>query len=287
MTQMNCSRKAPLAIVLTMALMMPLSTMAQTHDGHGDMSMHGHAAPHDLRDPDAYSGGYVRHAGQYALPSSETLMMSDTHHFASVAVDRLEYVHARGQSWMAYEGEAWYGSTYNRAVLKAEGEIVSGELNDSKTQFLWRHALSTFWDTELGIRVDHTQGAPNREWLALGFKGLAPYWFDVDATAYIGPSGRTALWMKLEYDILLTQKTYLQPSLEVNLYSKDDKRRGIGSGLANGTVGVRLKHEITRQFVPYVGVEWSSLFGQSADDARASGEPKQETRFVAGLSFRF
>ncbi|WP_198958816.1 copper resistance protein B [Candidimonas nitroreducens] len=254
---------------------------------HGDMRMQGGSAPPDARDPNAYSEGYVRNAGKYALPPSEELVMSDMHNFGSIYFDRLEYVRARGEEWMAYEGEAWYGSTYNRAVIKAEGEVASGKLQDSKTQLLWRHAVSTFWDTELGARFDHGQGEPNREWLAFGFKGLAPYWFDVDATAYVGPGGRTALWLKAEYDILLTQKLYLQPSVEVNLYGKDDERRGIGSGLTDGTAGLRLKYEVTRQFVPYVGVEWSSKFGKTANYVQAAGEAKQETRFVAGLSFRF
>jgi len=266
---------------------------AQDHDSsmgamdHGDMQMQGGSAPLDARDPDAYSDGYVRNAGKYALPPSEKLVMSDMHNFGSVNFDRLEYVRAQGEEWAAYEGEAWYGSTYNRAVIKVEGEVASGKLQESKTQLLWRHAVSTFWDTELGMRFDHDRGAPNREWLAFGFKGLAPYWFEVDATAYVGPSGRTALGLKVEYDILLTQKLYLQPSVEVNFYGKNDERRGLGSGLADGTAGLRLKYEVTRQFVPYVGVEWSSKFGQTADYARAAGDAKQETRFVAGLSFRF
>lgn len=254
---------------------------------HGAMQMQGGQAPADARDPNAYSEGYERNAGKYALPPSQALRMADEHNFGSVYIDRLEYVRARGQEWGAYDGEAWYGGTYNRAALKAEGEVASGKLHDSRTQLLWRHAVSTFWDTELGLRFDHGKGMPNRQWLAFGFKGLAPYWFDVDATAFVGPNGRTALWLKAEYDVLLTQRLYLQPSIEVNLYGKDDERRGIGSGLANGTAGLRLKYEITRQVAPYIGVEWASSFGKTADYARAAGEPKQETRFLAGVSLRF
>lgn len=306
--------KKLLAAVIAAAGTMPWSVYAQMHMGHtghmagtatgaaaqpsdtgggsggmdhGDMQMQGGSVPPDARDPNAYSDGYVRNAGKYALPPSEAMAMSDMHDFGSVYFDRLEYVRARGKEWAAYEGEAWYGSTYDRAVIKAEGEVAGGKLQDSKTQLLWRHAVSAFWDTELGVRYDHGQGEPNRQWLALGFKGLAPYWFDVDATAYAGPSGRTALWLKAEYDILLTQKLYLQPSVEINLYGKDDERRGIGSGLADGTAGLRLKYEITRRLVPYVGVEWAGKFGKTADYAQAAGAARQETRFVAGLSFRF
>lgn len=264
---------------------------AMDHGGggmdHGDMQMQGGSAPPDARDPDAYSGGYVRNAGKYALPPSDALIMSDMHNFGAVQFDRLEYVKARGEEWGAYEGEAWYGSTYNRVVLKTEGEVASGKLQESETELLWRHAISPFWDTELGARFDYGHGEPNREWLALGVRGTAPYWFEVDATAYVGPSGRTALGLSAEYDILLTQKLYLQPAVEVNLYGKDDEDRGIGSGLADATAGLRLKYEVTRQFVPYIGVERSSKFGKTADYAREAGESRHETRFVAGLSFRF
>ncbi|TAN28993.1 MAG: copper resistance protein B [Castellaniella sp.] len=326
MENLSSLKMTLLAAVVTAAMAVPLPASAQAHSGHathngatqspaasavspdtgsavkqeaeqgamdgagmdhGAMQTQGGSAPADARDPNAYSEGYMRNAGKYALPPSQALRMSDEHNFASVYLDRLEYVRARGQEWGTYDGEAWYGGTYNRAALKAEGEVAGGKLRDSRTQVLWRHAVSTFWDTELGLRFDHGQGMPNRQWLALGFKGLAPYWFDVDATAFVGPNGRTALWLKTEYDVLLIQRLYLQPSIEVNLYGKDDERRGIGSGLANGTAGLRLKYEITRQVTPYIGVEWASSFGKTADYARAAGEPKQETRFVAGVSLRF
>lgn len=274
------------------ALAAPAHNMGSMDKGggemdHGAMQMQGGSAPPDARDPNAYSGGYTLDSGKYSLGPAQRLRMSDEHNFASVWFDRLEYVRAGSHEGLAYEGQAWYGSTYNRAVLKAEGEVTNGKLEESQTELLWGHAVSTFWDTQLGVRFDHGQGAPNREWLAFGVQGLAPYWFEVDATAYVGPSGRTALGLSAEYDILLTQRLYLQPSVEVNFYGKDDEQWGIGSGLADGTAGLRLKYQITRQFVPYIGVEWSSKFGKTADYARAEGESRQETRFVAGLNFRF
>src|SRR3546814_3570227 len=48
---------------------------------HDDMRMQGGSAPPDARDPNAYSEGYVRNAGKYALPPSEALVMSDMHNF--------------------------------------------------------------------------------------------------------------------------------------------------------------------------------------------------------------
>lgn len=309
-------KKSLLALIIATIGLVPALAYAQAHDGHqaapaspapeaasmlgmdhgkmnmsgmdhANMQMQGGAAPSDARDPDAYSGGYTRNAGKYALEPSQQLHMSDEHNFASVQVDRLEYVRARGNEWAAYEGQAWFGGTYNRAVLKAEGEVKNGKLHESQTELLWGHAVSTFWDTQLGARFDYGHGEPDRQWLAFGVQGLAPYWFDIDATAYVGPSGRTALRLSAEYDLLLTQRLVLQPGVEINFYGKDDKAREIGSGLSDGTAGLRLKYEVTRQFVPYVGVEWSGKFGKTADFASDAGERRHETRFVAGLSFRF
>jgi hypothetical protein len=47
-----------------------------------------------------------------------------------------------------------------------------------------------------------------------------------------------------DYDILLTNRLILQPTAEVNFYGKNDPQRGIGSGLANTEVGLRLRYEI-------------------------------------------
>ncbi|SCC94303.1 hypothetical protein THIX_60361 [Thiomonas sp. X19] len=46
-------------------------------------------------------------------------------------------------------------------------------------------------------------------------RGLAPYWFDVEATGHLGDQGRSAIRPATSYDILLTQKLILQ-------YEKDD-----------------------------------------------------------------
>lgn len=73
----------------------------------------------------------------------------------------------------------------------------------------------------------------------------------------------------------------------MNFYDKDDPERDIGQGLSDGKVGLRLKYEVNRQLVPYIGVEWSGKFGKTADIARAAGSARQEIRFVTGVSFWF
>ncbi len=240
------------------------------------MSMQGGSAPPDARDPHAYSGGYTR----------GPLQLGDEHRYGALLVDRLEGVNADGNTSTEYELQAWYGTTYDRAVLKAEGDIDAGKLQEARTELLWAHAVAAYWDTQVGLRYDSGTG-PDRSWLAFGVQGLAPYWFEVDATAYVGEQGRTALRLGAEYELLLTQKLVLQPRLEANVYGKRDAEREIGSGLSDLTLGLRLRYEIRREFAPYIGIERVALFGDTADFARAAGEDSKETRYVAGLRFWF
>ena len=253
---------------------------------HGEMNMQGGSAPPGARDPHAYSGGYTLDSGKYALPGPRQLRLADEHSFGSLLVDRLERVDTRDGNATAYEAQAWFGRNYDRLVIKAEGDYGKGKLQEARTELLWGHAVATFWDTQLGVRYDSGVG-PDRGWLAFGVQGLAPYWFEVDAAAYVGDKGRTAFRLGAEYELLLTQKLVLQPRLEINAYGKSDEALGIGSGLSDGVAGLRLRYEFTRQFAPYVGVERAGKFGKTADLARTAGEKTDETRWVAGVRFWF
>jgi copper resistance protein B len=245
----------------------------------GPPLMQGGSAPPDARDPHAYSDGYD--FGPIPPPQ-----MGDAHNFGSLLVDRFERVRTSDNSSAEYDMQAWYGGTYDRAVLKAEGERDGGEWQHARTELLWGHAVAAYWDTQLGVRYDGGT-EPSRNWLAFGVQGLAPYWFETEVTGYVGERGRTALRFAAEYELLLTQKLILQPRLEANVYGKRDAERALGSGLSDAAAGVRLRYEIRREFAPYVGIERSGKFGATADFARAVGEDTQETRLVAGVRFWF
>jgi copper resistance protein B len=251
------------------------------HDGGGmdHGSMQGGSAPPDARDPHAYSGG--QDFGPIPPPR-----MGDTHLFHGLMVDRLERVRTRDNLSTEYELQGWFGRDYDRAVLKAEGEIDGGEFQHARTELLWGHAVAAYWDTQLGVRYDSGVD-PSRTWLAFGVQGLAPYWFEVDATAYAGEQGRTAFRLEAEYELLLTQKLILQPRVEANFYGKRDAERELGSGLSDLAAGVRLRYEIRREFAPYIGIERAGKFGTTADYARDADEDTHDTRLVAGLRFWF
>jgi len=134
----------------------------------------------------------------------------------------------------------------------------------------------------VGGRYDG-DSAPGRGWGAIGIEGLAPLFFRVAATGYVSGDGHLAAKLEGSYDLLLTQKLILQPQVEMNLYTRDDPARHIGSGLADIDAGLRLRYEITRKVAPYVGVTYAGKFGGTADVARASGHATDEVRFTLGL----
>lgn len=240
-------------------------------------SMQGVTAPADARDPHAYSGGFsVGHMATHG--------MADQAYFGGLLLDRLETVQSRDNTFNAYELQSWCGKDYNKFVIKAEGEVDEGKLHEAHTELLWGRAITPHWDTQIGLRYDSGL-APDRTWLAFGVQGLAPYWFEVDATAYVGEHGRSALRLGAEYEMLLTQKLILQPRIEATLYGKNDAVRELGSGLSSLAAGLRLRYEIRREFAPYLGVEWNGKFGGTADYARAAGERSSETRIIAGVRF--
>ena len=151
---------------------------------------------------------------------------------------------------------------------------------------LYGRAFAPWWDLIAGVRHDFKPG-DSQDFLAIGVMGLAPYKFEVEATAYLGERGQTAARFEVEYETLLTNRLILQPQIEVNLYGKDDLRRGIGSGLSTAEAGLRLRYEFTRQFAPYIGIVHERAFGRTADFRRDEGEDADDTRLVAGVRIWF
>ena len=249
---------------------------------------HGTAAPskQTLRDPNAYADGYQIGVGAYA-PSKQRLMhLADEHRFAGVVIDSLERAKTGADRSTRFDVQAWMGSDYNRVVLTSEGAIKNGGLEEASTHLWWSHAANPVWNTQLGVRLDTNTG-PDRQWVGVGLQGLAPYWFEVEANAYVGSGGRTALRLKAENEWLLTQRWVVQPHTEWNFYGRSDVANGVGSGLSDATLGVRLRYDINRQVSPYIGVDWTKRFGKTADLSRAAGASTRDTTWRAGVRLWF
>ena len=199
--------------------------------------------------------------------------------------DRLEWQDTDNGA-LAWEGLAWIGGDIDRVWLRTEGEAEDGDIGHANAEVLYGRAVTAWWDVVAGVRHDFGED-PSRTWAAFGVQGLAPQKFEVEATAYVGAGGRTAVTLEAEYDTLLTNRLVLQWSAEAELHGRDDPARGIGSGLSTLEAGARLRYEFTRRFAPYVGVEWERGFGRTADFRRADGHALEDTRLVAGNRFWF
>ena len=198
-------------------------------------------------------------------------------------VDQLEQRYGDGEDPLVFESDLWIGKDLNKLWLKADVENVDGETETAEVEVRYSRAIAPFWDFQAGLRRDLEPSSETRDWLALGFRGLAPYFFDIDAALYIGDEGRTQLTLDTEYEVLFTQRLVLTPEIQLTVNGKDDEVLGMGSGLSSMEAGLRLRYEIVREFAPYVGVNWEGLFGKTADFAKASGSDSSDTRFVVGV----
>jgi copper resistance protein B len=203
-----------------------------------------------------------------------------------VLADELEWQGGDGESAFVWKTRAWVGNDRDRLWFRSDGEAESGRLGAGSVEALYGRAIAPWWDLVAGVRQDIRPGDP-QTWAAVGLQGLAPYWFEVEVTAYVGASGRTRFQLETEYELRLSQRAILQPLVELDLYGKDDPERGIGAGASEIETGVRLRYEIRREFAPYVGVVWHQKLAGTADLARAAGEEVSGARVAAGLRLWF
>jgi copper resistance protein B len=242
--------------------------------------MQGGKAPQDARDPDAYAEGY-------AYTDMRGMEQADHIKVLKVLVDELEALSGNEGNGVNWSAEGNYGGDADKVWIRTQGQKIPGTIVDASTGFegLWWHATSAFWGSQLGVRQDIGPGA--HTYLAAGTQGLAPRWFEVQATGYIGAEGRLAARLKASYDMRFTNRLILTPSVQADVYSKPDAPRGAGAGLSTIESAVRLRYEVQRKFAPYLGLVWERAFAGTAVLRRAEGSPVNERSIVAGLRFWF
>ena len=204
---------------------------------------------------------------------------------SKLMLDRLEYSPKSGGGSYHWQGEGWIGGDINRLAVRSEGEGNADEgVEDAEVQLLYTRALDPWWNVVAGVRHD-IRPEPQRTYATIGIEGLAPYWFDVEAQAFLSTKGDVHFRLEASYDQRITQRLILQPAAEVNFAAQDLPELGIGSGISNVELGLRLRYEIAREFAPYVGVQWERTFGGTAGYARDAGESVSATKFVLGVRF--
>lgn len=292
----------------TMAMPAPQSAPADPHAGHDMSAMNGQTAdPHAGHDmsgmtmeqpetapPPAATGGPINAADAY-FPESEMaaarqLLIAENGdiHTTAVIIDRLEAGLGGNEDSYLWDAQGWTGGDINRFWWKSEGEGAFGDgLESAEVQALYSRAVLPFWDLQAGVRQDYRPDGDDTTHLVLGLQGLAPYWFEVDAAAFLSTKGDLTARVEAEYDQRITQRLILQPRFEIDLAASEIPELEIGSGVSSLEAGLRLRYEIRKEFAPYVGVEWSRAFGGSRDFIEARGGDPEDTKLVIGLKAWF
>jgi copper resistance protein B len=222
------------------------------------------------------------HAQEAGAATAGHSMLEDPFN-RSLVFDELE-THERDA--LAWDASFWAGYSFNKFAVRSEGEQIGGTTERAELELLWSHSVARWWDVVAGARTDFEPG-PSQSWAAFGVQGLAPYRFELEATAYLGDGGRSAARLEAEYELLVTPRLVLQPQLEIDWYGQADAARGVGPGLSTAEAGLRLRYEFRREVAPYVGLVRERRFGATADRARAEGLDPDDTRLVAGIRLRF
>jgi len=212
---------------------------------------------------------------------NRVMEMGDDVHVAMFKLDELERGRSNDATSTAWNAQGWYGGDFDKLWWRSEGEREVGR-TDGRAEAFWDHAFASYWDWQLGARHDFGSGSA-RDWAAFGVQGTAPYWFSIEATAYLGGSGRTAARFRAEYELLLTQRVVLQSEFEVNIYGKDDRMRAVASGVSDAELGLRLRYEIRREIAPYIGIVRAYRRGFDDPSSFVPIAGGSETRIVAGL----
>lgn len=289
-----------LAASLLVASGVTAQTEHQAHDMHdmsGMQGMSGVPMPQPAPTQDAPASpstaavvpnGHVAPAPPSTYPTHPgmgEMGMHGTPFNVFTRVDELERGFGPGPDVTSFNAGGWLGGDLDRFAWRAEGEHERG-VTDASVEAFYSHAVAAFWNIQAGLRQDVGEGT-SRSWAAFGVQGLAPYWFDLEATAYVGQGGRTAVRVEARYDVLFTQRLVLTPKFELNAYGKSDPSRDIGAGLSDVEAGLRLRYEFTRRFAPYLGLDWQRRLGNTASMARAQGQDAGQWRWGAGLRLWF
>ena len=234
---------------------------------------------------------YNNDAPDFAQKEDWPEPVNDSKIYSLLLVERLEYRGHDGEDLLNWEILSWIGGDYERLWIKSEGGVGPEDGDgEAEVQLLYGKLISSFWDFQAGLRYDRLYGSEQdsgRAFGVIGLQGLAPYLFEVDAAMFVSEDGDLSARFVSESQLLLSQRLILQPELETNLALQKVEEFGVGAGINDIELGVRLRYEFSRQFAPYLGVNWSRKFGETADLAREEGESVDDFSVLGGMRLLF
>lgn len=170
--------------------------------------------------------------------------------------------------------------------LTTKGSTQRAETDSSEIRLFYSRSIKSYLDVHLGWKHD-IKPEPVRDWFSFGVLTILPYKVGADVSFFVGETGRLAARLEMAYRYAITQKLSLTPDLEANVYSEDDAERGIGSGLSDLDVGLRLRYRIVTGVSPYAGIVWKGNFGRTADIIESQGGEPADLRLMLGVTLWF
>jgi len=203
--------------------------------------------------------------------------------------EQFEYRGSPDSNVLAWDGDFFVGTDEWKLVWQSEGEyaIEPDEFETLENQLLVRRLLTDFFDLKAGVRYDSPAGE-DRLYGVLGLQGLAEQFIEVDADLFISETGDVSARLDLDYEILITNRIVLTPSVEIDVAFSDDEDIGVGSGLVSTEFGLRLSYDLVdRSIAPYIGVFYERDYFETADLTRDEGDDVDGIFGVVGARIMF
>jgi copper resistance protein B len=206
---------------------------------------------------------------------------------SKVMVNLAEAQFGKGPTAFEWDAEGWYGGDIDRLWVKSEGEGAFGRsIEKAEVQALYSKAVGPYFNLQAGIRYD-IRPDPSRAFAVAGFEGLAPGFFDVEGALFLSNKGELMARLEGSYDQRITQRLILQPRAELNFAAQSTRAIGVGAGLSDAELGMRLRYDIRREFSPYVGVQYKWAFGDTRRFLRDERERAGGWSLLSGIRFWF
>ena len=208
--------------------------------------------------------------------------------YSKTLVDQLEYGFNDVNNPVSYNLRAWVGGDWNRVWLKSEGEISTVDQSaEGEAQLLYSRLISPFWELQFGARGDlvSEEKLLGRGFLTFGLQGLIPYRLEFEPAIFVSHEGDVSARLELSYDYMITQRLIAMPSFSGNVAVQSVPEFGVGAGLNDIVLELRLRYEFSRKFAPYIGISWRRTFFETAKFRENASLSPGDLQGLAGLRF--
>lgn len=298
---MQTAKASPHFLQIAFGLLMAVQSTtvsAQPHGEDGGTAARQHESPSLVYPenpplPEGMTLDQVLDTAASPKPSHFPAVIHDSELMAFTLLEQLEFrIQEEGRDQFGWEGQGWIGYDYDRFVWKSEGEITfdGSDEGETETDLLYSRLVDPFWSLQVGAQYANEYNPDDYEdrWSGVvALQGLAPGMFEVDASFYLSEDADVTAALEAEYNLRLTQRLILQPRAEFGFAAQDIEERGLGAGLTDGILDLRLRYEVKREFAPYVGLRYRFLAGETANLAEDAGSDTESFFLLAGLRLAF